>query len=90
MSTAALLIISKNWKQHEGPSTVEQINKPRYPHTMHYYYFFFCLFRAAPAAYGSSLAYTTATATQDVSLICDLHHSSQPHQIPDRQSKARD
>ena len=26
-------------------------------------------------------AYTTATATQDVILVCDLHHSSQQHRI---------
>ena len=32
-------------------------------------------------------AYTTATATQDLSLICDLHHSSQQRQVL---SKARD
>ena len=36
------------------------------------------------------LAYTTATATRDPSRICDLHHSSQPHQIPDPLSEARD
>ena len=45
-------------------------------------FFFFCLFGATPTAYGSSqargqigavaLAYTTATATPDPSLICDL------------------
>ena len=54
---------------------------------------FFCcclfvlLFRAASAAYGSSQArgrieaYTPATATLDLSHICDLHHSSGQHQI---------
>ena len=45
----------------------------------------FVLFRAAPAAYGSSqargriraaAAYATATATQDPSQVCVLHHSS--------------
>ena len=36
------------------------------------------------------LAYTTATATQDLSRVCDVHHSSQQHQIPDPLSKARD
>ena len=35
-------------------------------------------------------AYTTATATWDPSRICDLHHSSQQHQIPDPLSEARD
>ena len=29
------------------------------------------------------LAYTTATATWDPSHVCDLHHSSRQHQIPD-------
>ena len=52
---------------------------------------FVCLFRAVPAAYGSSqagveselqlLAYTTATATPDTSCVCDLHHSSRKLQI---------
>jgi len=36
------------------------------------------------------LAYTTATATPDLSNVCDLHHSSQQHQIPDPQSEAGD
>ena len=33
---------------------------------------------------------TYATATQDPSHICDLHHSSQQHQTADPLSKARD
>ena len=47
--------------------------------------FFFFLFRATPVAYGCSQArvrigaasgaYTTATATQDPSHACDLHHT---------------
>ena len=36
------------------------------------------------------LAYTTATAMQDLSHICDLHHSSQQHQILNPLSEARD
>jgi len=35
-------------------------------------------------------AYTTATATLDPSLVCDLHHSSWQCQIPNPVSKARD
>ena len=46
------------------------------------------VFRAAPAAFGGSpllgaelvlqlLAYTTATATADLSCVCNLHHNSQ-------------
>ena len=33
---------------------------------------------------------TTATAMPDPSHICDLHHSSQQHRIPDPLSEARD
>ena len=35
-------------------------------------------------------AYTTATATQDLSRVCDLHHSSQQHRILNPLSKAMD
>ena len=35
-------------------------------------------------------AYTTATATQYLSHVCDLHHSSQQCQILNPLSKARD
>ena len=62
--------------------------------------FFVCFFRAAPVAYGSSQArgrigaqlpaYTTATATQDVSCVCDLHHSSRQHWIFNPLRDARD
>ena len=55
---------------------------------------------ATPVAYGSSqargwirataLAYTTATATRDLSCVCDLQHSSRKHWIPNPLSKARD
>ena len=34
-------------------------------------------------------AYTTATTVQDPSCVCDLHHSSQQHQIFNPLSKAR-
>ena len=65
------------------------------------YHFFFLLFRAKFAAYGSSLArgqiselqlpaYATATAMWNPSHICDLHHSSWQHWIPNPLSKARD
>ena len=36
------------------------------------------------------LAYTTATATQDPSHICNLHHNSEQCQILNPLSKARD
>ena len=35
------------------------------------------------------MAYTTTTSTQDPSLICNLHHSSQQRQIPNPLRKAR-
>ena len=35
-------------------------------------------------------AYTTATATSDLSHVCDLHHSTQQHRIPNPLSEARD
>jgi len=35
-------------------------------------------------------ASTTATAPSDLSLACDLHHSSWQHWIPNPLSKARD
>ena len=36
------------------------------------------------------LVYTTATATWDLSCVCDLHHSSRQHWIPNPLSEARD
>ena len=52
---------------------------------------------AKPAAHGGSLArgpigatYALATATQDLSHICDLHHSSEQRQSLNSPSKARD
>ena len=36
------------------------------------------------------LVYTTATATQDPSCLCILHHSSQQHQILNPLSRSRD
>ena len=36
------------------------------------------------------LAYATATATGDSSRICDSHHSSRQHQIPNPLSDTRD
>ena len=35
-------------------------------------------------------AYAAATATWDLSIICNLHHSLQQHQIPDPLIQARD
>ena len=58
------------------------------------------LFRATPASYGGSqlgveselqlLACTTATATQELSCVFDLHHSSRQHRILNPLSEARD
>ena len=36
------------------------------------------------------LAYTTATATWNLSCVCDLYHSPEQHQIPNPLSEARD
>ena len=65
-----------------------------------FFFFFFCFFRATPAADGSSqarsqiraalLAYSTALGTQDLSHICDLHHSSWKCWILNPRSEARD
>ena len=63
-------------------------------------HFFFCLFRATPAAYGSSQvgvrwelqlpAYTTTTVMQDLSCACNLHHSSWQGWILNPLKEARD
>ena len=63
-------------------------------------FFFFCLFRAALAAYGCSQArdQIKAVATNlchshsmpDLSHICDLHHSSEQCQILNLLSEAKD
>ena len=60
----------------------------------------FCLFRAVPTAYGSYQArgpiravaagVPTATATQDPSLVCNLHHSSGQRRILNPLSEVRD
>ena len=60
----------------------------------------FCPFRAAPVAYGGSqarglirallLAYARATATRDLSRVCDLHHSSRQCRILNPLSEAGD
>ena len=61
---------------------------------------FLVAFRAAPTAYGNSqirgqirtivLVYTTASATQDLSCICDLYHSSRQCWILNPLSEARE
>ena len=63
------------------------------------FYFIFCLFRATPAAYEGSqaraeselqlLAYATATATWDLSHVCNLHQSSWQCRILNLMSGAR-
>ena len=62
---------------------------------MFFCFVLFCFFRDALIAYGSSrlgveseLAY--ATATQDLSHVFNLHHSSRQHQILNPRSEARD
>ena len=63
-------------------------------------FFFFLLFWAAPVAYGRSQArgpigaaaasLHTATATRDLSCVCNLNHSSRQHQILTSPREARD
>ena len=53
-------------------------------------FFSICLFRAIHMAHEGSQAYTTATATQDPSLVCNLHHSSRKCRILNPLSKAGD
>ena len=62
-------------------------------------YFCVCVcafFRGVPEVYGGSqatgprLAYATATAVQDLSHVCNLHHGSRQHQILNPLSEARD
>ena len=77
-------------------STVQQYSLCAYS----FFFFFFSFLGPHPWHMGvprlgvkselQLLVYTTATATPDPSLVCDLHHSSQHHQILDPLSKARD
>ena len=70
----------------------------------YFVFVFVCLFRAAPVAYRGSQAmsrirtvassphhsHTTATATPDLSHVCDPHHSSRQHWKLNPLSEARD
>ena len=72
-----------------------------YSFFLSFFLFVFCIFRAAPVAYGgsqargriraadASLHYTTATATPDLSHVCNLHHSSRQRWILNPLSKAK-
>ena len=72
----------------EASLTLSQAFCPK-AHYIYFFLFFFFLLMATPAAYGCSHArgliravaasLHTATATQDPSLVCDLHHSSWQH-----------
>ena len=63
--------------------------------SLSYYFFFFLglhplhieVLRLGVKSELHLLAYTTATATQDLSHVCDLHHSSQQCQIPDPRAR---
>ena len=50
----------------------------------------FCLFQDRRWAYGGSQARSRATATWNLSRICNLHHSSWRRQIPNPLSEAKD
>ena len=83
-----------------GGTGEQNLPSPKQSSVAYYCFFFFFFFRAIPATYrGSSLgveselqlpAYTTATAMQDPSRVCDLHHSSQQRQILNPLGEARD
>ena len=68
------------------------------PWVMQIFFPSFWLFRASPTAYGGSqardligaMASATAPAMWDLRCLCDLYHSSQPCQILNPRSKARD
>ena len=78
----------------------EQGHRIKENRTVGVFVFCFLLFRVEPEAYGGSQArgliraqlldYTTATAMQDPSHVCHLHHSSRQCRIPDSLSKAKD
>ena len=84
------------WKVHKFKRKWENISFKTIEKN---WFFFFCFFRTAPWAYGSSqdrgqigvqlLAYTTATATPDPSRVYGLHHSTWQHQTlnPLREAK---
>ena len=65
-----------------------------------FFFFFFCFIgphswhvevpRLGVKSELQPLAYTTAAAKEDLSHVCDLHHSSRQHQILNPRSKARD
>ena len=84
---------------HTLPPSSNQINQSNYM-CLFVSFLFFLPFRAAPEAYGSSQTRgrlelqlsgcATATATWDLSHICDLHHSSWQGQVFHPLSEARD
>ena len=77
------LLFNRNWH-----SIVSQL----YFNTI-CFWFVFLFLRVIPAAFGGSQpqlpASATATATWDLSLVCDLYHSTWQHQILDPPSEAR-
>ena len=94
------LLINVFWKVSHN---LTASNKDFSCHPYFLFFLFFCLFAiswAAPTAYGGSQAsglmelwlpaYTRATAMQDPSHVCDLHHSSRQRRILNPLSKGRD
>ena len=94
------LIKKRHWKQNPVLVSLQSLRVPSV------FVCFVCwlvcvlVFRAAPAAYGSSQARGQIGAKaasihhsqriQELNHICDLHHSSQQRWIPDPLSEARD
>ena len=73
-------------KCHRELRKTPKKNAPRVCGFLLFFFFFFLLFSATPRAYGSSqargwiTAAAAATATQNLSHVCNLHHSSQQRQ----------
>ena len=102
--TEAACVTTTEEKCRSYPITPNSACKPASPGPSHSCLFyesesssiaFNFIFREAPTAYGSSQelqlpAYTTATATRDLSWDCNLHRSSQQRQILNPLSEARD
>ena len=84
-----------------GTSTYPRPNKIKQNTQSLFFYFYFACFiglypqhmevpRLGVESELQLPAYTTATATQDLSFTCDLHHSSRQHRILNPLKEARD
>ena len=94
---------SRSWQSEQLNAIYAPPPSPKYLFfllVVGFLFFLNAFLNASPAAYGSSQAtgrsklplpaYTTATATSNLSCVCNLYHSSWQCQIPDPLSEARD